>query len=147
MSELQKLFQNALHQVYPFLPQKTTSEGQYLSFKLKIYEKLLDALYPSMSISENIFLKGRLASDFMRSEVTLDAPILRWNDLELQNIHFQLDTKNPLYNTFLSVSDLKHDYYSGSDFNMISTQLRDTLYFRSEFLGSKNINYSWHRWA
>ena len=139
MSELQKLFQNALHQVYPFLPQKTTSEGQYLSFKLKIYEKLLDALYPSMSISENIFLKGRLASDFMRSEVTLDAPILRWNDLELQNIHFQLDTKNPLYNSFVSVGDFKHKYYTGKEFNMISTQLKDTLYFRSEFLGEKNI--------
>jgi len=139
MSELRELFQNALHQVYPFLPQKTTSEGQYLSFKLKIYEKLLDALYPSLSISENIFLKGRLASNFMRSEVTLDAPILRWNEVELQNIHFQLDTKNPLYNTFISVGDVKHKYFSGKEFNMISTQLRDTLYFRSEFLGEKSM--------
>lgn len=137
-TELRKLFQNALHQVYPFLPPKEPSKGQYLTFNLTIYEKLLDALYPSLSISENIYLKGKLASEGERSVVSLDAPILRWDSVQLQDIHFQLDTKNPLYNTFLSVSDLKHDYYSGSDFNMISTQLRDTLYFRSEFLGSKN---------
>ncbi|MDA9124353.1 translocation/assembly module TamB [bacterium] len=138
LSELGVLFRNALHQVYPFLPQTIPSEGQYLGFNMKIYKKLLDAIYPSLSISENIFLKGRLASDGMRSEVTLDAPILRWDDIQFKNIHFQLDTKNPLYNTFLSVGDLKHEYYSGKEFNMISTQLRDTLYFRSEFLGNNN---------
>ena len=63
LSELSKLFQNALHQVYPFLEPKVTSKGQHLTFDLKIHKKLLDALYPDFSISKNIILKGKIASD------------------------------------------------------------------------------------
>ena len=134
LSELSKLFQNALHQVYPFLEPKVTSKGQHLSFDLRIYQKMLDALYPDFSISKNIILKGKIVSDRQRSQLTLDAPLMRWKDIQFQNIHFQIDTNNPIYNTFLSIEEFNHEYYNGSDFNMISTKLSDTLYFRSEFL-------------
>tara|TARA_B110000285_G_scaffold235558_1_gene318063 strand:- start:4997 stop:9367 length:4371 start_codon:yes stop_codon:yes gene_type:complete len=137
LSELSKLFQNALHQAYPFLSSKTVSKGQYLTFDLKIYKKVLDALYPNFSISENIKLKGKINSDRLRSQLILDSPLLRWNEIQFKNIHFQIDTKNPLYNTFLSVGELSHEYYSGREFNMISTQFQDTLYFRSEFIGDR----------
>ena len=59
-SQLVQLFQQTLHQVYPFLPLKEPREGQELSFKLTIYKKLFDALYPEFSVSENIFLKGNI---------------------------------------------------------------------------------------
>jgi len=134
LSELSKLFQNALHQVYPFLEPKVTSKGQHLSFDLKIHQKLLDALYPDFSISKNIILKGKIATDSKPSQLILDAPLMRWKDIQFQNIHFQIDTNNPIYNTFLSIEEFSHEYYTGSDFNMISTKLSDTLYFRSEFL-------------
>ena len=134
LSELSKLFQNALHQVYPFLEPKVTSKGQHLRFDLKIHQKVLDALYPDFAISENIILKGKIASDRLRSQFILDAPLMQWNDIQFQNIHFQIDTNNPIYNTFLSIEEFSHEYYTGSDFNMISTKLSDTLYFRSEFL-------------
>ncbi|MDA7777777.1 translocation/assembly module TamB [Flavobacteriaceae bacterium] len=132
-SQLTQLFQQTLHQAYPFLPQKQPEKGQELRFNLKIYKKLLDALYPEFSISENISLKGKIASDLKNSNVTLDAPLLRWNTLQLEKLHFQIDTKNPIYNTFLSVDRITQDYIKGRSFNMISTQLKDTLFFRSEF--------------
>ena len=134
LSELSKLFQNALHQVYPFLEPKVTSKGQHLRFDLKIHQKVLDALYPDFSISKNLILKGKIASDRLRSQLILDVPLMRWKDIQFQNIHFQIDTNNPIYNTFLSIEEFSHEYYTGSDFNMISTKLNDTLYFRSEFL-------------
>ena len=137
LSELSKLFQNALHQVYPFLEPKVTSKGQHLTFDLKIHKKLLDALYPDFSISKNIILKGKIATDSLRSQLILDAPLMRWKDIQFQNIHFQIDTNNPIYNTFLNIEEFSHEYYTGSDFNMISTKLSDTLYFRSEFLKDK----------
>ena len=62
---------------------------------------------------------------------------MRWKDIQFQNIHFQIDTNNPIYNTFLNIEEFSHEYYTGSDFNMISTKLSDTLYFRSEFLKDK----------
>ena len=132
-SQLPLLFQQTLHQAYPFLPSKNPEKGQELSFNLTINQKLLDALYPEFSISENISLKGTIASDASRSNVTLDAPLLRWNSLQLEQLHFQIDTKNPIYNTFLSVDYVSQEYLKGRAFNMISTRFKDTLYFRSEF--------------
>ena len=137
-SQLSQLFQQTLHQTYPFLPQKKPDKGQELQFNLKIYKKLLDALYPEFSISENIRLKGKIASDSKNSNISLDTPLLRWNSLQLEQLHFQIDTKNPIYNTFLSVDRITHDYISGRSFNMISTKLSDTLYFRSEFANEEN---------
>ncbi|MEK9614143.1 MAG: translocation/assembly module TamB domain-containing protein, partial [Flavobacteriaceae bacterium] len=137
VAQLRSLFQNALHEVYPFLPPKKTLEGQNLSFRLTIYKKLLDALYPRFSVAENILLNGRINSNKKRSLVTFDAPLLRWNDFQFEKIHFQIDTKNPIYNTFLNIQNVSHKYFKSSDFSMISTKLRDTLYFRSEFLGQK----------
>jgi hypothetical protein len=141
-SKLSALLQHTFHQVYPFLPDKEVVQGQSVTFKLKIYEKLLDALYPSFSISENIALNGKIDSAEGRSQFVLDAPLLRYKDIQFQKLHFQVDTKNPIYNTFLSVAQVSHEYYKGKDFNLISTKLRDTLFFRSEFEGTSRTKSS-----
>ena len=73
-SKLSALLQHTFHQVYPFLPDKEVVQGQSVTFKLKIYEKLLDALYPSFSISKNIALNGKIDSAEGRSQFVLDAP-------------------------------------------------------------------------
>ena len=44
-----------------------------------------------------------------------------------------MDTQNPIYNTYLSVDEIVYKNEKVKDFNIISTSLKDTLYFRSEF--------------
>jgi len=133
ISELKALFLNTFHQVYPFLPLSQVTHPQEVNFKLNIYEKLLDALYPDLSISENISLKGSINTEKLPSQLLLDAPLLRYNDIQFEQLHFQLNTNNPLYNTFLSVDNISHPAFNGKRFNMISTEVNDTLFFRSEF--------------
>lgn len=132
-SELIPLFQQTLHEAYPFLPEKQLVSDQQLTFNLTIYKKLLDALYPEFSISQNIDLKGTIGPESSGSQLTLDAPLLRWNSLQLEALHFQIDTQNPLFNTYLSIDRITQDYIKGRSFQMISKKLKDTLYFRSEF--------------
>lgn len=132
-SQLIPLFQQTLHQAYPFLPLSYPEKDQQLTFNLTIYEKLLDALYPEFSISQNITLNGMIAPESRGSQLTLDAPLLRWNSLQLEALHFQIDTRNPVYNTYLSIDRITQDYLKGRSFHMISTKLNETLYFRSEF--------------
>jgi hypothetical protein len=141
ISEIASLFQNALNNIYPFIPYKKTKKNQKLSFKLTIFKKFLDALYPDFSISDNIILNGTISSDVKDSQIVLDAPFIKWNELKLEKIHFQIDTKNPIYNSFLNVGYVSHKYYSGKDFNLISTKLNDTLYFRSEFISEKRNEF------
>jgi len=135
--EIGSIFQNTLNSVYPFIPSKETKKNQKLSFNFTIFEKFLDALYPDFSISDNIILKGSISSDSKDSQIVFDAPLITWNEFKLENIHFQIDTKNPIYNTFLNAGDISYKDYSGKDFNLISTKINDTLHFRSEFIDEK----------
>jgi len=132
-SQLGVLLQNAIQHAYPFLAEVNPEENQQLTFNFKVYQKLLAALYPELNISENITLKGRIADDLKRSLVTLDAPFLQWQKAQMQNVHLQIDTNNPLYSTFLSVGKVAYQKYKGEEIHLISTQLKDTLFFRSEF--------------
>ena len=132
-TQLLVLFQNTIQHAYPFLPEVNPEENQTLNFNFKVYQKLLSALYPDLNISENITLKGRIADDLRRTLVTLDAPFLQWQKAQMQNVHLQIDTNNPLYSTFLSIGKVAYQKYKAESIHLISTQLKDTLFFRSEF--------------
>ncbi len=135
ISELSALFQNSFHQVYPFLPKKNVTSKQNVKFKLKIYKKLLDAMYPSFSISENITLNGIINTNESSSKLILDTPLIRYKEVQFEKLHFEFDTKNPLLNSYLSVKNISNKYFKGKDFNLVSTKKRDTLFFHSEFQG------------
>jgi hypothetical protein len=133
ISELGALFQSAFYQVYPFLPKKKLPKKQNIDFKIIIQEKLIDALYTNFSISENITLNGIINSNKSTVKFALDTPLMRYKEIQFEKMHFEIDTKNPLFNSYLSIKNISSDYYKGKDFNIISTKLRDTLFFRSEF--------------
>lgn len=137
-SELKTLLQNTLHHAYPFLPAVKPQPNQQLTVYFKVNKKLLKALYPDLGIDGNITLKGRITDDLKRSSLSLDAPFLRWEDAQLQDVHLQIDTNNPLYSTFLSVENVLFKKYKGKSLNLISAQLKDTLFFRSEFMANGN---------
>ncbi|MFL2598103.1 MAG: translocation/assembly module TamB domain-containing protein [Flavobacteriaceae bacterium] len=138
ISELGALFQSTFHQAYPFLPKKNVSKKQNINFKLIIREKLINALYPDFSISENITLTGVINSNKSSSKLALDTPLMLYKETQFEKLHFEIDTKNPLFNSYLSIKNISNEYYKGKDFNLISTKLRDTLFFRSEFQGANS---------
>ena len=127
------LFQNALSEVYTFLPEIKIESKQSLLFNVTIYEKILNALYPKLQAKQNINISGKINSTKKQSQIIVDSPFFNWEDFNFENIHFQLDTQNPIYNTYLSVDELVYKNEKVKDFNIISTSLKDTLYFRSEF--------------
>ena len=138
ISELGALFQSTFHQAYPFLPKKNVSKKQNINFKLIIHEKLINALNPNFSISENITLTGIINSKKSSSKFALDTPLILYKETQFEKLHFEIDTKNPLFNSYLSIKNISNEYYKGKDFNLISTKLRDTLFFRSEFQGANS---------
>jgi len=127
------LFQNALAEVYTFLPSEPIDSNQALRFNITIYEKIVNALYPKLRAQQSIEISGNLKGAKQHSQLTLDSPFFKWDGFDFENIHFQLDTQNPIYNTYLSVDALVYKSQKVAQFNLISTALKDTLYFRSEF--------------
>ena len=127
------LFQNTFHQIYPFVPYKKIYLNQQASLRLNIKRKILNALYPNSLIPQNISLEGVIDSKTNFGKLIIDAPLFEYNGIKFNQIHFEVDTKNPDHNSLLSVKNISNKYYELNNFKLTSKKIFDSLYFKSDF--------------
>ena len=132
-SELGFLFQNLIHQSYPFIPEKKVTKNQYLKIKVTIFKKLLDAIYPDFSLTENIILDGEITSNLSDSQLTLKTPYIKYRDIQFENLNFSINPNNKVNNSKFSVDKLSHPYFKSTEFNLTSKKIKDTIFFQSNF--------------
>ncbi|ASV28867.1 DUF490 domain-containing protein [Maribacter cobaltidurans] len=144
VKELGKLVQNSIGSIYTNYRPFEISSGQNLSFNFKIYNKIVDVFFPEVQFDPNTFIKGKIVSDEGDFKLNFESPSIVAFGNEADNIEVKIDNKNPLFNTYVSVGDLKTPYYDVKDFNLINTTLKDTLFFRSEFKGGSEYNDSYN---
>ena len=135
LNQIKPLFQNALREVYQFIPEAKTAPNQFINFDLRLTDKILNALYPQYQADKAITFSGTIDSNSNKSRLNLDAPLFRVGDYAFENLHYELNTNNPLYNTYLKFERLKHPRFPVEEMYLISTAIKDTLFFRSEFRG------------
>lgn len=136
VNELGKLVQNSLGSIYTNYRPFDISPGQTLSFNFKIYNKIVDVFFPEVKFDPNTFIRGNIVSDEGDFKLNFKSPSIVAFGNEADSIDVRIDNKNPLFNTYISVSDLKTNYYDVHDFRLINTTLKDTLFFRTEFKGA-----------
>ncbi|WP_051238685.1 translocation/assembly module TamB domain-containing protein [Gaetbulibacter saemankumensis] len=135
--DLKKLFENSLGEIYTnYVPHEVTS-NQSIDFNFKIYNKIIEVIYPEIELGKNTFIRGAVESDAKRFRLTFKSPKIKLLDYFVDNIELQVDNSNPLFNTYVEVDSLKTKYYDVSKFNLINVTLNDTLFMRSEFSGGK----------
>ncbi len=144
VSELGKLVQNSLGSIYTNYRPFKISNGQNLAFNFKIYNKIVDVFFPEVRFDPNTYIKGKIVADVGDFKLNFESPSIAAYGNSADNIEVKIDNKNPLFNTFISVGDLKTPYYDFKDFNLINTTLKDTLFFRSEFKGGSGLNDSYN---
>ncbi len=142
--ELGKLVQNSLGSIYTNYRPFTISKGQSLAFNFKIYNKIVDVFFPEVKFDPNTFIRGNIVADDGDFKLNFKSPSIVAYGNEADSIDVRIDNKNPLFNTFVSVGDLKTNYYDVKDFRLINTTLKDTLFFRTEFKGGSNLNDSYN---
>lgn len=143
--ELGRLVQNSLGSVYTNYRPFKISEGQTLAFNFKIYNKIVDVFFPEVRFDPpNTFIRGNIVADEGDFKLNFKSPSIVAYGNEADLIDVKIDNKNPLFNTFVSVGDLKTSYYDVQDFKLINTTLKDTLFFRTEFKGGSNLNDSYN---
>ncbi len=135
VNELGKLVQNSLGSIYTNYKPFDISDGQTLAFNFKIYNKIVDVFFPEVKFDPNTFIKGNIVADEGDFKLNFKSPSIVAYGNSADSIEVRVDNKNPLFNTFVSVGDLKTKYYDVKDFNLINTTLKDTLFFRTEFKG------------
>ncbi|MBQ4915677.1 translocation/assembly module TamB [Maribacter sp. MMG018] len=144
VKELGKLVQNSVGSIYTNYRPYEISEGQNIDFNFKIYNKIVDVFFPEVKFDPNTFIRGKIVSDEGDFKLNFKSPSIEAYGNEADNIELKIDNKNPLFNTYVSVSDLKTRYYDVKDFSLINTTLKDTLFFRSEFKGGSEFNDSYN---
>jgi hypothetical protein len=142
--ELDKLLRNSIGSIYTNYKPFEISEGQVLDFNFKIYNKIVDVFFPEVEFAPNTFIRGNIVADEGDFKLNFKSPRIAAYENVFDSIDVKIDNKNPLFNTYISVSDVKSVYYDLKDFNLINTTLADTLFFRTEFKGGSDYNDSYN---
>ncbi len=142
--DLKKLFENSLGHIYTNYVPHEVATNQSIDFNFKIYNKIIEVVYPDVELGKNTFIRGRVESDEKNFKLTFKSPKIRLLDNFATHIDLQVDNSNPLFNTYIEVDSLKTKYYNISKFNLINVTVNDTLFMRSEFKGGKRNNDSYN---
>tara|TARA_R110002096_G_scaffold66077_3_gene160894 strand:- start:57 stop:4457 length:4401 start_codon:yes stop_codon:yes gene_type:complete len=139
-NDLKKLFENSLGHIYTnYIPHKVAT-NQSIDFNFKIYNKIIEVMFPEIELGKNTFIRGRVETDERKFRLTFKSPEIKYIDNFANNIELQVDNSNPLFNTYLELDSLNTKYYNVSKFSLINVTVNDTLFMRSEFNGGKRNN-------
>ncbi|HSQ46014.1 MAG TPA: hypothetical protein VLM44_03745, partial [Lutibacter sp.] len=136
-AELGKLIKNSLGSIYSNYKPFVVTPAQELEFKFKIHDKILEVFFPEVSLSANTSIVGNINSDDNLFRLNIKSPkIIAYNNT-IDSLNLQIDTKNPLFNTQLSIAKINTKNYNIAKLQLVNITLNDTLYFRTEFLGGE----------
>ena len=106
---------------------------------LRYHNKIIEAFLPEVRLSSNTSVSGRVTSDDNDFELEVRSPQMTAYGNVIDSIKIQIDNKNPLFNTQISIAKIDTENYDISNFDLVNATLNDTLFFRSEFVGGKKL--------
>jgi len=134
-NELSKLTKNSLGSIYSnYKPFKVTP-NQNLEFRFNVYNKIVEVFYPEIILSPTTTIRGDISSDDNLFKLNIKSPKIEAFSNIVNELNLQIDNKNPLFNTQLTIAEINSKYYDISKLHLVNITLSDTLYFRTEFEG------------
>jgi hypothetical protein len=140
LSELPYLFQNAIAEVYSFIPSRKVKLRQNVTFDLSVFSGNLNAIFPDLSLYDGVSFRGVLSADKQVSRLKLNIPKISYKETSFQNINFQLDNQNPFFNTYLTIGIINTDAFEIKEFITLSKDSKEGLLFRTEFEGGNGVS-------
>ncbi len=142
--QLKKLGMNSLGSLFMNYEKEKVTPGQFLDFRFNIHSKIVDVFFPDLILSPDSFIRGAIDSDEDILNLTVKSPKIEAFNYTVDGINLQVDNKNPLYNTLLSIDEIDSKYYNLSEINLVNVMLNDTLFMRADMIGGreKKENYS-----
>lgn len=141
-NQLQQLIENSLGSLYTNYKPNKVEKGQFLNFDFSINSKIVEVLFPQVSIGEHTKVSGVINSDKNEFKLNFNSPQIIASQNTLDNVRVSVDNKNPLYNAYVEMDSIKSKYYKIRDFSLINVTMKDSLFFRTEFKGgSKGQDY------
>jgi len=135
--ELLALTKNSLGKMYSNYREINVSPAQEIHFRFKIFNKIVEVFFPGVHLAANTFIQGTINPDEKLFRLTVKSPEIHIDDNHIDQLNLQVDTRNPLFNSQLTIDRIGTNHYDISKFNMVNISLNDTLFFKTEFLGGK----------
>lgn len=136
--ELGKLTQNSIGSIYSNYKPFEVTPNQNLDFRFNIYNKIVEVFYPEVILSPTTSIKGNISSNDNLFKLNIKSPKVEAYKNTINELNLQIDNKNPLFNTQLTIDEINSKYYDISKLHLVNITLSDTLYFRTEFDGGKD---------
>ncbi|MDR9448133.1 MAG: translocation/assembly module TamB domain-containing protein [Psychroflexus sp.] len=137
VTELPEIIRQSIENLYFNKKPYQDEDFNYVDFNLSIKNKVIDVLLPNFKIKPNTYVKGSIVKDNNIFKLRFNSPQINIFKNKLQNVDFQIDNTNPLYNTYVKIDSIASPTYPVSEFSLINKNINDTLYFRTEFKGGK----------
>ncbi len=138
LSQLPALFKNAVGNLYSNYKPIPIAKNQYLYFDVAVYNKVVQALFPSITLSPNTFIRGKVRSSNSDLQLVFKSPQISVGNNKLHDVDLQLDNTNPLFTTYFDVGNVELGAYNLSRVHLISKRVNDTLFVQTEFKGGQD---------
>ena len=115
-----------------------TNPKESFNFDILLKTKLTESLFPSLSTPDDFFLSGIISSNVKESVVVFDLPILLFKNYRFKGLHFESDSSNSIYTSFLSADEIRIGSFSANELFMISSPINDKNQIRIEGVLNNN---------
>ncbi len=140
VNQLKNMFQNSLGSLYTNYKMHRLKKGQYLKFNFSEFNKLIEIVYPTITLDESTAITGSINADSNDFKLKLISKKIKAFDIDFDQVQMEINNRNPLYNTYFQIDSIKTKYYKIRDFSLINVTSNDTLSFRTEFKGGERGN-------
>jgi hypothetical protein len=100
---------------------KLISPKQFFGFDVQMKSKLTEALFPNVSTPDDFFLSGTISSNVKETSVVFDIPILLFKKYKFKGLHFETDSNNQIYTSFMSADQIRIGALETNDLFLISS--------------------------
>ncbi len=135
--QLKKLGKNSLGSLFVNYEKELVTPGQFLDFRFNIHNKIVDVFFPDLQLGPNSIVRGTVDSDQDIFKLTVKSPKIEAFTYTIDQINLQVDNRNPLFNTLLSIDEIDSKYYKLSEINLVNVMLKDTLFMRADMIGGR----------
>lgn len=137
IKEIALLLENSFSYRYRNIRLHKVSPDQDLVFKFNIHNKIAAIFLPKLSLAPDSYISGRLNSNpkFFKSKVK--SPSILYDSYYFEGLNFIADNNNPIFANYIEIDSLDANKYQLSDFSLINTSIKDSLFVKANFKGGK----------
>ncbi|MGM0634881.1 MAG: translocation/assembly module TamB domain-containing protein [Bacteroidota bacterium] len=137
LTQLPEIALNAFENLYYREEPEINKDFAYVDFKFDIYNKIIEAFFPEIQFKSPTSLDGSIVSNENYFRLNFTTPEISVYNNAFENVNLQIDNKDPLINTSITIDSISSSIYNASKLRIINQTKNDTLFMKANLTGGK----------